>query len=201
MRNIPEFVKSKYSQAVFLDRDGTINVDTHYPHKIEDLVLIPEAVEGLKFLSTLPVHIIVVSNQAGIALGMYDIKQLTLFNTKLREMVEQEGGRIDAFYFCPHLEAKNMLDNKSRCQCSKPLPGLLIEAGNDYAIDLKNSFMVGDKRSDVLAGENAGCKASILVRTGKSGQDTEITITPQYVVDNLLQASRLIATMLSDISK
>jgi histidinol-phosphate phosphatase family protein len=88
---------------VFLDRDGTINADTHFPYRTEDLEFVPGAVEGLKQLAKLPLDIIVVSNQAGIALGLFTRAQMSEFNAELRSRVEAFGARIDAFYFCPHL--------------------------------------------------------------------------------------------------
>ncbi|MCA6509751.1 MAG: HAD family hydrolase [Pseudanabaena sp. M109S1SP2A07QC] len=192
MRDWPQAITSHYRQAVFLDRDGTINVDTHYPYKIDDLALIPEAVKGLKILASLSLHIIVVSNQAGIELGYYTQEQMSRFNSELRSRVEKFGGRIDAFYFSPYLESSNLAHGAIAHECSKPSPGMLIEASKDFAIDLGQSFMVGDKTSDIAAGEAVGC-TTILVKTGKGGKEEDsLIVKPKHFVKDLHKASLII---------
>ena len=170
MRDWPSVVKPQYHRAVFLDRDGTINVDTHYPFEVEELLLIPEAIDGLKILAVLPLDLIVASNQAGIELGLFTQEQMSQFNRALRSKIEQARGRIDAFYFCPYLEPKDLPPEVTAHECSKPSPGMLFEAAKDFEIDLRRSFLVGDKTSDIAAGERAGC-VTILVMTGKAGKE------------------------------
>ena len=119
LRSYPSKLKVKHKRAVFVDRDGTINVDTHYPHKIEDLIVMEEAIEGLKLLSKLPLDIIVISNQGGIAAQIFTYEQMILFNNELLRRIEKHGARIDAFYFCPHLERKNLKGPENICFCSK----------------------------------------------------------------------------------
>ncbi len=108
MRDWPKRVVPHNRVAVFLDRDGTINVDTHYPYRVSELEFLPGVLSALNALAALPVDIIVVSNQAGIALGMYTLDAMAAFNAELRRRVAESGGRIDAFYYCPHLERKNL---------------------------------------------------------------------------------------------
>lgn len=194
MRDFPLKVEHRYKAAVFIDRDGTINVDTHYPHLREDLQLIPGAAEGLRILSKLPVHIIVITNQAGIALNMYTKEQMSDFNTALREQIEAVGARIDAFYYCPHLERKNTPDNLPVCNCSKPSPGLLFEAANEFGINIAESIIIGDKLSDIAAGQNAGCKLAILVKTNSGAQEELLKVNPDYITNDLLSASMLLKT-------
>jgi D-glycero-D-manno-heptose 1,7-bisphosphate phosphatase len=170
MRDWPDTLERRFERAVFLDRDGTINEDTHYPHKVAELSLLSGAAEGLRLLARLPVHIIVVSNQAGIAKGYYGVEEMHAFNSDLRRRVEEQQGRIDAFYYCPHLEQKDLGPGERACGCSKPGDGLLREAADEFAVDLTESFMIGDKASDIAAGRSAGCR-TILVRTGKRGRD------------------------------
>lgn len=191
-RDWPKKISHKYRRAVFLDRDGTINVDKHYTHKLEDLEFIAKATEGLKVLAQLPLHIIIVSNQAGIALGLFEKKDMSKLNKELRKLVEKEDGRIDAFYYCPHLEQKNLFYGEKPCDCSKPSPGMLIEAAKDYNLNLEKCYIVGDKTSDIAAGHNIGCY-TILVETGKAGkEDNALSIEPHAKVSNLYEASLLI---------
>lgn len=190
MRDWPEIVEPRYERAVFLDRDGTINVDTHYPHTIDELEFYPGSLEALRVLGDLPVHVLVVSNQAGIALGRFTREEMSRFNEELRYRIEQAGGRIDAFYFCPHDERKGLPPDEESCNCSKPGPGMLLEAARDFDVDLERSVMIGDKSSDIVAGKEAGC-ATILVRTGKAGQERgETYTTPDLVMPDLGVAAR-----------
>lgn len=195
IREWPSQIERRFPIAVFLDRDGTINVDSHYPHKPADLELLPRAAEGLRLLSRLPVHIIVASNQAGIALGYYGQGDLSGFNAALRGEIERSGGRIDAFYFCPELEISDLPPGAQPAFCSKPQPGMLIEAGADFGVSLGGSFMIGDKKADVGAGLAAGC-TTVLLQTGKAGSD-EIRIAgePHHVCADLFDAARLIESL------
>lgn len=180
MRDWPIRVVPRFPVAVFLDRDGTINVDAHYPHRLEDLEFLPRALSSLKALAALPAHIIVVSNQAGIALGMYTAEAMAAFNGELRRRVAEAGGRIDAFYYCPHLERKNLGLGEPPCPCSKPAPGMLLEAAADFGLDLSGSIFVGDKYTDVEAGIAAGCSTILVTSTRLTAEPS-----PDYVVSDL----------------
>lgn len=192
MRDWPPHPSPRYRRAVFLDRDGTINVDTHYPHLVEDLAFVCQAIDGMKLLATLPLDIIVVSNQSGIALEIFSIRDMKSFNHDLRLSVERAGGRIDAFYYCPHLEPRQISAKNSACKCSKPSPGMLLEAARDFGLSLAESYLIGDKTSDIAAGAGVGCE-TILVATGKAGKEEgAIEIKPTYSSENLHQAARII---------
>lgn len=193
MRDWPSEIAPRYPLAVFLDRDGTINVDTHYPHRISDLELLPRSGEALALLSKLPVHIVVISNQAGIALGMYKREAMSAFNRELRSRIERYGGRIDAFYYCPHREQKDLGPGEVACFCSKPSPGLLLEAARDFELDLSRSFIIGDKVSDAEAGR-AVQTYSILV-----GGDREARGAADAVADDLLDATLIVERHLHQI--
>lgn len=198
MRDWPEQITTHYPRAVFMDRDGTINVDTHYPHKVEELEIIPSALEAIKILAARPVAIIVSSNQAGIALGHFTREQMSRFNAEIRERVIRAGGRIDAFYFCPELEAKNLPAGAPVAECVKPSPGMLLEAARDFQIDLAQSFMIGDTTADVEAGRRAGC-TTILVRTGKAGrEENALAVEPTYDVADLYEAAIKVQELLSE---
>jgi D-glycero-D-manno-heptose 1,7-bisphosphate phosphatase len=192
MRDLPKRPNPHYGRAIFLDRDGTINVDTHYPYQVNLLEFLPHALEGLLIMATLPFEIIVVSNQAGIALGLFTTEQMSEFNTVLKKQVERAGGRIDAFYYCPHFEPKDLPIGVLPCACSKPAPGLLLEAANDFELNLSASYMIGDKTSDIVAGQSVGC-TTILVKTGKAGlEEDAVPVEPALTVDHLLQAAQII---------
>jgi len=183
---------------VFLDRDGTINVDTHYPHKVNELHFVPGALEGLASLAKLPLHIIVASNQAGIALGRFTRDQMSEFNAELKSRIASEEGRIDAFYFCPHLERKHLPPDVLPCECSKPSPGMLLEAVKDFQVDLTRSFMIGDTTFDIAAGKSVGC-VTILVDTGKRGKEEgALLIQPDRFAENLQEAARIVESYLGD---
>ena len=147
------------NKAVFLDRDGTINVDKRYPHKIEDLEIIPGAIEGLKILQKSGYSLIIVTNQSGIGRGRYTEQDYFDFRDCLHRTLLKEGIEITAEYFCPHPPNED-------CNCRKPKTGMLEKAAKDFALDLSECWMIGDRYTDILAGKKAGCR-TIFVLTGK----------------------------------
>jgi D-glycero-D-manno-heptose 1,7-bisphosphate phosphatase len=185
-----------WRRAVFLDRDGTINKDTHFPHRADEMEFEQNALEGLRALSGLPLDIVVVANQAGIALGYFTRQQMSEFNTRLRSQVEAGGARIDAFYYCPHLEPKHLRPGQTPCECSKPAPGMFIEAAEDFEIDCAKSFLIGDKSSDIAAGETVGC-TTILLKTGKAGlEESGVPVRPSYIAADLYEAASIVKSLL-----
>ncbi|MDQ0193765.1 histidinol-phosphate phosphatase family protein [Paenibacillus wynnii] len=133
-----------------------------------------------------------ITNQGGIALNMYTVQHMTAFNAELRRKINADKGRIDAFYYCPHFEKKNLPEDTKMCSCSKPLPGLLFEAAEDFQINLAESYMIGDRFTDIEAGIRAGCK-TILVKSGASiVRSDETTVEPDYITENLLEAALII---------
>lgn len=157
--------------AIFIDRDGTLNVEKNYLHKWADWEWIPGAVDAIKRFNAAGYLVIVTSNQAGIARGMYVEADLLELHQRVDEDLTQHGGRIDAFYYCPHHPEHGAVRD---CECRKPEPGMLLEATREHDVDLTHSFMIGDKISDVEAGLNAGV-TPILVLTGYGEKDrTEV---------------------------
>lgn len=148
--------------AIFLDRDGTLNVEKEYVHKVEDWEWIPKAIDAIRLINALDYLAIVVTNQSGIARGYYRVEDVHRLHSHVDECVQVEDARIDAYYFCPHHPD---FGPKQSCFCRKPKPGLLLKARQDFDIDIRRSWIVGDKRSDVEAGLRAGV-TPILVRTG-----------------------------------
>jgi len=144
--------------GLLLDRDGVLNVEVHRLHRTEDLVLIPGVLPALAEIAGWNIPVAVVSNQAGIGHGLYDRAACEAVNDAIARQVRAAGGRIDAFFFCPHTPA-------DACPCRKPAPGLLRQAADALGLDLRRSVLVGDKRSDLEAARAVGCGA-VLVRTG-----------------------------------
>ncbi len=167
-------------QAVFLDRDGTLMRDVDYCGDPKDVDLFNGVSEALRELKQSGYKLIVITNQSGIGRGYFGESQ---YRAVEREISRQIGDNvIDATYFCPHLPADG-------CKCRKPSPEMIFQAARDHDVDLARSFFVGDKKSDLECGRNAGVK-TILVRTGY-GKETDNRLA-DFVADNLNAAVNLI---------
>jgi len=148
--------------AVFLDRDGTINEETQYLCDPRSLRLIPGAAEAVRRLNQSGAPVIVVTNQAGVGRGYYSESRVAEVHAELARALAAQGAHLDAIYYCPHHPDEG-------CTCRKPEPGMLLRAAEEWEIDLARSYMVGDKLSDLQAGQRAGCR-SVLVLTGYGAQ-------------------------------
>ena len=156
------------NRAIFLDRDGVIVKDNGYVHKIEDLYIIDGAVEAIKNLNSAGFLVIVISNQAGIARGYFREEDAEKFNNEIIKRLKQLGAYINAVYFCPHHPTEGKIKKYSIvCDCRKPAPGMILKAAKDHKIDLRYSWMIGDRNSDIEAGKNAGCNTLMI------GKDTK----------------------------
>ncbi|MEG1979072.1 MAG: D-glycero-beta-D-manno-heptose 1,7-bisphosphate 7-phosphatase [Victivallaceae bacterium] len=175
-------------RAVFLDRDGVINEEVNYLHECEKTILISGVPEALKILKQHNYQLIVVTNQAGVAKGLYPEEDVATVNNHINDLLLPFGVKIDHFYYCPHHP-----DFTGKCNCRKPEPGMLLQAIKDFAIDPAQSYMVGDRLSDLNAGRNAKCKKVFLVKSGY-GEKTLANedIADAAVVDNLLAAVQII---------
>ena len=154
-------------KAVFLDRDGTVNVEVDYLHRPEDVVLIPGTAEALRKLHEAGYLAIVISNQSGVARGMFGMDAVKAVEKQICALLKQQGPDIpDAFYYCPHHEKGSVPEYSFACECRKPKPGMFLHAAADWQIDPAQSYMIGDRMGDLKAGDAAGCAESILVLTG-----------------------------------
>lgn len=182
-------------KAVFLDRDGVITQEPpHYAHRIDQLKLISRSCEAIRLLNENGFIVIVVSNQSGIAHGYYLEDDTILFNRAMKEKLEKCGAYIDAIYYCPHHPEAKIARYRVNCNCRKPKPGMLQKAEKDLSIDLKQSFMVGDKWSDIEAGKRAGCK-TVMLRTGHGMAELEKSnmVGCDYVANDLYEAAKSIS--------
>jgi len=152
-------------KLVILDRDGTINHDSdHYIKSLEEWRPLKGSLEAIARLTQAGYRIVIATNQSGIARGLFSTRTLFEIHDALQRAAVQAGGRIDAFFFCPHAA-------DAACQCRKPQPGMLLEVARRFNIALKDTYMVGDALRDVQAAAAAGARP-VLVLTGK-GQKTQ----------------------------
>jgi D-glycero-D-manno-heptose 1,7-bisphosphate phosphatase len=153
-------------KACFLDRDGVLIVEAHYLSKPSQVEIIPGVPEALKKLKDAGYLIIVVTNQAGIARGYFPEDNVAMVHAEIDRQLKKAGTSIDAYYYCPHHLEGSIPELSINCECRKPKPGMFFQAAKDHDINLSESFMVGDKFSDIEAAKNAGCKQAVMVRTG-----------------------------------
>ncbi len=144
------------NRAVFIDRDGTICRDVPYCSRPEDFELLPGVEEGIKLLNKSGFKVVVITNQSGIARGYFTEEMLARIHEKMSEDLAKGGARVDAIYYCPHLPDDN-------CECRKPKPTLLFRAASDLAIDIRQSYIIGDREMDIEMGRRAGCRAALLI--------------------------------------
>jgi len=183
---------SKINPAVFIDRDGTLIVDKGYLGDPEGVEFIPNAIEALRILNGLGYIVVVVSNQSGVARGFFTIQDVERVNQRVIELAEKSGARIDAIYYCPHYEGGIVEEYAISCNCRKPAPGLLFRARDELNIDLRGSFVVGDKEADIELAKNVGARG-ILVLTGY-GHETlaQTKVKPDYIAKDILDAAEWI---------
>jgi D-glycero-D-manno-heptose 1,7-bisphosphate phosphatase len=172
--------------AVFLDRDGVIIVEKDFQIDPDAIKFIPGSLEGLKNLGK-DILKVIISNQSGVARGYFTERDVLAFNDALRTKLMDMGIVISGWYFCPHGPG-------DKCECRKPKPGMFLRAAEELNIDLVQSWMVGDKSSDIAAGAAVGAK-TILVGTGYGGKESgAMMIKPDYSADNLYDAVEIIKT-------
>ncbi|MGE3818782.1 MAG: D-glycero-alpha-D-manno-heptose-1,7-bisphosphate 7-phosphatase [Isosphaeraceae bacterium] len=175
-------------RAVFLDRDGTINVDVHYLSDPRRFRLLPGAAGAIRRLRQAGLACVVVTNQSGIGRGMYSLDQLGQVHEEMLRQLSEEGTTVDAIYACaeaPTLADPDAIEFLDR----KPGPGMLYRGASDLGIDLGRSWMVGDTLADLGAGRNAGCRGVVLVRTGRAPEALRGVGPPVRVVDHLAAAA------------
>ena len=178
-------------KAIFLDRDGTINVEKDYIYKSEDLIFEEGTIEALKTFKNLGYILIVVSNQSGIARGYFTEEDLNIFNNNMNEMLKKNGVEITEFYCCPH-HPDGIGEYKKVCECRKPNNKMIEDAIKKYNIDREKSYMIGDKTSDIGAGLKSNLK-TVLVKTGYGLKDMEkVDKNETLICENLKDFSEIL---------
>jgi D-glycero-D-manno-heptose 1,7-bisphosphate phosphatase len=151
--------------AVFLDRDGTLNEEVGYLSRPEDLALIPGAGAAVRRINQAGMAAVVISNQSGVARGYFDEVTLGSIHQRLREELEKEGASLDGIYYCPHHPEGVVEEYRKECGCRKPELGMIRKAVQELAVELSNSYMVGDHIKDIRLAVNAGMR-SVMIMTG-----------------------------------
>lgn len=182
----------KKFRAVFLDRDGTLNEEVGYLDSAGKLQMIPEAFEAVRRINESGMKAVVVTNQAGVAKGLFSEKFVRDVNDRIQGLFIEYGAQIDRFYYCPHHPSEGADPYRKICDCRKPEPGLLQQAAQDLDIDLPHSYMIGDHLRDIETAHRVDAKG-ILVTTGHGADQlmtSEITAAnqPDYVAKNILEA-------------
>jgi D-glycero-D-manno-heptose 1,7-bisphosphate phosphatase len=180
-------------RAIFLDRDGVINVDRGYTHRIEDFRFIDGSADALALLQSAGWRLVVVTNQSGIARGLFSSDDYERFTAHLRAQLQASGVHLDAVLHCPHLPDAAVATHRLACDCRKPAPGMLLRAARELALDLQASVMVGDRLSDVQAGRSAGLGRCVLVRSGHPLDAAEVRLADAVFDDLAAFAKTLIS--------
>ena len=176
-------------KAIFLDRDGTLNHDSKaYVKSVDELKIFEETPTALKLFSRTGYLIIIITNQSGVGRNYFSEQELLKMHQKLIQTVKEEGGQIDAIYYCPHHPDDN-------CNCRKPGIANISKAMKRFDIDLESSYFIGDSPKDIETGYRAGCK-TVLVKTGLKDYSPHAVrqwkYEPDFIFDNILQAAQSI---------
>lgn len=182
--------------AVFLDRDGTLIEDEGYLNRPSQIKVFPRTAEALRLLRGAGFSLFVVSNQSGVARGYFPESRIRKVHRRLQAMLKAKGARIDRFFYCPHYPGGKVKSYAKACNCRKPKPGMVRQAVRLYPIDLKKSYVVGDKRDDLLLARKAKVAGGILVLTGngrESAKELKKSPLPKTVVaSDILKAAEWI---------
>ena len=185
--------------AIFLDRDGTINQEVNHLSNIKEFQLIEGVGEAIKKINTAGILAVVTTNQPVLARGELKELELKVIHNKMDTLLGRQGAYIDRIYYCPHHPDKGFKGEvkslKFDCDCRKPEAGLFIHAKNDLNINLEESWVVGDRTSDIMAAHNTGMR-SVLVKTGYAGQDGKYDVKPDFIANDLKDAVEKILKVL-----
>ena len=193
------------NRAVFIDRDGTISEEVGYINHVSRFRLFPYSAAALKQLHDNGYLAIVITNQAGVARGYFSEEMVQAIHQQMTIDLENSGAALDAIYYCAHHPTVGEPPYQLDCDCRKPKPGLLLRAARDYDIDLANSWMVGDRYSDIELAANAGVKSALVLSGYGRGewehQRDNWTIQPDLVAEDLLAAVNQIGNLATTASR
>ncbi len=174
--------------AVFLDRDGTLIEEVGYLDRLERLQLFPWSIDAVRLLNRAGFKVVVVSNQAGVARGFFGEPFVREVQREIDGRLAAGGGRIDAWYYCPHHPDAPVAEYRRDCECRKPRPGMMRQAEREHDIDLARSYVIGDRWLDVDLARNVGARG-ILVRTGYGATEARQEARPgAAIAGNLIEA-------------
>jgi len=178
--------------AVFMDRDGTVNEQRGYINHISRFILLPGTAEAIKLLNRHQYLAIIVSNQSGVARGYFPLQLVEDMHSHMRELLEKEDAFIDGIFFCPHYRTGVVSEYTVDCDCRKPRTGLIKKACETFDIDMTNSYVIGDRCTDIEMAQRTDLKG-ILVKTGYGLGDIEYVLPgspfePACIADDLLDA-------------
>jgi len=183
-------------RAIFLDRDGVVIEDAGLVTRAEEIRLLPGAADALACLKAAGFALVVVTNQAVVARGLLTEAEVTALERLLEAQLRAASGvTLDGFYFCPHHPNATRPEYREVCACRKPRPGLLLRASGELGLDPTQSFMIGDRPTDLLAGQRAGCR-TVWVQTGQhgaepiqTGEALDAMPEPDFICDGLPSAA------------
>ncbi|MBM4161904.1 MAG: D-glycero-beta-D-manno-heptose 1,7-bisphosphate 7-phosphatase [Ignavibacteria bacterium] len=184
--------------GLFLDRDGTLNTEVDFLSRPEELQLIPHAAQAIREANEFGVRVFIITNQSGIARGLFTEADLAAVHKRLRSLLAREGGRVDAIYYCPHHPEYGTSRYRKPCSCRKPKTGMLRRAAKEFGVRLTDSFVIGDRCIDMQAGKAAGCSTA-LVLTGYGSVERDDCLhngSVDYIARDLYGAWRHIRSTL-----
>jgi len=170
-------------KTIFLDRDGVINKEINYLHKIGDFEFIDGVFETCQYLISLNYKIIIITNQSGISRGYYTVNDFQIITNWMITQFKKNAVNILDVFHCPHLPDSN-------CNCRKPKPGMLLEAKYKHNIDMQNSWLIGDREVDIIAANSSGITNTILVKSGH--KINEVDSNAKYILESIHQSNEVI---------
>ncbi|HET9480209.1 MAG TPA: D-glycero-beta-D-manno-heptose 1,7-bisphosphate 7-phosphatase [Candidatus Polarisedimenticolia bacterium] len=179
-------------RAIFMDRDGTVSDEVGYINHIDRYRLLPKSAEAIRRINETEFMSFVITNQSGVARGLFDEALLHEVHATLTRWLAEAGARLDGIYYCPHHPKEGQAPLRQECDCRKPRPGLLRRAAREHGVDLASSYMIGDTVLDIEAAKNVGA-TGVLVLTGYGKGDLRFRmqqrgLQPAYVAADLLEA-------------
>lgn len=179
------------NKAIFLDRDGTINIEKNFLYKISDFEFIQNVPEAIKTFNSLGYKVIVLTNQSGIARGYYSEEALINLHSHIDVKLKKYNAKIDAYYYCPHNFEHGIGKYKIDCECRKPKTGMFKQAIENYNIDIKKSWMIGDKVSDIIPAQKLGLNCG-MVLTGYGEIEKDKLDSTIQIFSNLYEMSEFL---------
>jgi len=186
---------SQLYKAVFLDRDGVIIEDVGFPHRPDQVRLLPRVAKAISLLNNQGFKVIVTTNQSGVARGLFTEQDVLDVSEYIRLSLLAHGATIDRTYYCPHLKDGIIKQYCIECSCRKPKIGMIEQALRDFRIGLSDSFVIGDNGSDIEFGYRAGCRTILLTGKGTRPNLSEQQNKPDHVADDLYEAALWITNL------